>query len=38
MKKKVKLEGEELDEYYRDQMEKEKEKMDKLKKSAELEY
>lgn len=37
VKRKVNLEGEELDEYYREQLEKEKEKIDKLKKSAELE-
>ena len=37
MKRRVKLEGEELDEYYRMQSEKEKEKLDKIKKSKELE-
>jgi len=38
VKSQVKLEGEELEEYYREQREKEKEKIEKLKKSAELEY
>jgi len=37
MKKRVKLEGDELDEYFRIQIEKEKEKMEKIKKSKELE-
>jgi cleavage and polyadenylation specificity factor subunit 2 len=37
MKKRVRLEGEELDEYFRIQIEKEKEKMEKIKKSKELE-
>ena len=37
MKKRVKLEGDELDEYFRLQIEKEKEKMEKIKKSKELE-
>lgn len=34
----MRLEGEELEEYYREQLEKEKEKIENLKKSAELEY
>ena len=37
MRKRVKLEGDELDEYFRVQIEKEKEKMEKIKKSKELE-
>ena len=37
MKRRVKLEGDELDEYFRLQIEKEKEKMEKIKKSKELE-
>ena len=37
MKRRVKLEGDELEEYYRIQIEKEKEKMEKIKKSKELE-
>lgn len=36
--KRVKLEGEELEEYYRKQFEKEREEQDRIKKSKELEY
>jgi hypothetical protein len=37
MKKRVKLEGFELEEHYRIELEKEKEKQDRIKKSKELE-